>query len=87
VSRPRSAWKRLKDAGWFFWWLIAGVGCAAPQVPEAEMAAAVRASTCKVAIDKAIERAEHCPEAQLAIDTEPACKEFGHLDLHCKEFK
>lgn len=66
------------------WWLF---GCAHPQVPEAELAAATRASVCKVAIDRVIAAADTCPSAQLAIDAEPACREFGPLDLKCREWR
>lgn len=62
-------------------------GCASPKVPATELAAVTRASVCKLAIDGHIERATSCPEAQMAIDAEPACAEFGHLDLACPEWR
>lgn len=86
MSRPRNAWRRVKDVAYVLGWLLFG-GCAQPTVPASEMAAVTRASVCKLAIDGHIEKATSCSEAQLAIDADPSCKEFGHLDLQCPEFR
>ena len=66
------------------WWAC---GYAGSQNHDAELAATSRAALCKVVIDQVIEHASTCPEAQLALDAREECKEFGPLDLRCKEFK
>jgi len=61
------------------------LGCAGkpPVTPEQ----AARATLCDTAIRQHIAHEVTCPEAQMAIDSDPACADFHHLNLNCKEFR
>ena len=81
----KRTFRRLRNLGEVLLWFFFG-GCAKPTVPPGEMAQLSRAAVCKLAIDKHIAESETCPEAQVAIDSDPACTEFGPLNLKCKEY-
>ncbi len=62
------------------------VGCAhnePPKVPAAELLELGEAAGCKLAIDKYMEQATSCAQAQFWTNGDPACAKWAPLDFKC----
>lgn len=62
-------------------------GCAKMPSPPLTPDQLENADACRVAYKKAIKSSETCPDAQLKLDVDPACKPFGKISLNCEEFE